>query len=250
MKDARGVRIDFHVHTSYSFDSLTPPKTVVEVARRRGLNAIAVTDHDCVEGALAAIDANRDPDFTVIPGIEIKTDLGDVIALYVTRNVRSRVFADVLAEIHELGGAVCIPHPMRTFGLERSRGVHAAHDDIDLWERYNGRYDARHYGRADEFFEGLGLRAALSGSDAHFPWEIGLVYSTFERVPHDPQSLVTEAALERSSANARGEIAVRAGTVLGETIKRIKRKEYARAGRLLAGLPLRAAKRMLHGRTT
>ncbi|MBV8490266.1 MAG: PHP domain-containing protein, partial [Candidatus Eremiobacteraeota bacterium] len=164
-------RYDFHVHTSYSYDSLTPPKTVVEVARRRGLDGIAVTDHERVEGALAAMEANRDAGFLVIPGIEIKTDIGDVIALYVTENVRSRRFDDVVEEIHQLGGIACLPHPLRTFGESRSRAIFAERRPLDLWERYNGRYDRRHYAQADRLFDELDIPGALSGSDAHFPWE-------------------------------------------------------------------------------
>ena len=68
---ARKYAVDFHVHTSYSFDSVTPPKVVIEMARRRGLDGIAVTDHDTIDGAVATVEANRHSDFLVIPGIEV-----------------------------------------------------------------------------------------------------------------------------------------------------------------------------------
>ena len=132
--------IDFHVHTSFSHDSPMPPRLVIEMARRRGLAGIAVTDHDTIEGALAVLDCNRHSDFLVIPGIEVKSDLGDIIGLYLERQIRSRRFADVIQEIHEAGGVVYVPHPIRTFGAERIPRIHTEHPAIDLWEKFNGRY--------------------------------------------------------------------------------------------------------------
>src|SRR5262249_29889549 len=84
--------IDFHVHTSFSHDCATSPATVIELARRRGLDGIAVTDHETEEGGLATVEANRHQDFLVIPGAEIKTDLGDLIGLFLTHAIKSRKF--------------------------------------------------------------------------------------------------------------------------------------------------------------
>ncbi|HTU80825.1 MAG TPA: PHP domain-containing protein [Candidatus Acidoferrales bacterium] len=243
MSGSREFRIDFHVHTSYSFDCATPPKLVLEMARRRGLHGLAITDHDRVEGALAALEANRDPDLLVIPGIEIKSDLGDVIALYVTQNVRSRRFAEVIDEIHALGGLAYLPHPMRTFGEEGSHRIARQHPEIDLWELHNGRYFRSHHEAARRFFDELAIAGPMCGSDAHVPWEVGLYWTRLARLPTDPRILLECAPSATPSAEPRDELAVRVGTTIGETIKSLKRRQYAKTGALLAGLPWRAARK-------
>jgi predicted metal-dependent phosphoesterase TrpH len=241
--EPRRFAIDFHVHTAYSFDSLTSPKLAIETARRRGLDGIAITDHDTVRGALAAMEINRYDDFTIIPGVEVSSDRGDVIGLYVTEEIESRAFADVLEEIHAKGGLAYVPHPIRTFG-EAFPEIYARYAAVDLWERYNGRYSGRQFGRADQAFDSLSIESALCGSDAHFPWEIGLLRTVLDGCPTDARSLVRLARRARLEARPRGEISLRSGIALGEATKKLKRGEYARLALLLASLPWKALRRL------
>jgi predicted metal-dependent phosphoesterase TrpH len=237
--------IDFHVHTAHSFDCWTPPRAAVEIARRRGLAGIAVTDHDTVSGALEAIESNRYGDFLVIPGVEIKSDLGDVIGLYVTRNIVSRVFADVIAEIHEQGGLAYVPHPLRTFRPDEVRSVHAKHREIDLWELYNGRYDDRDFASAEAVLGELGAISTLCGSDAHFPWEIGVFRTLLSGVPRDPQALLALSRNAQLSATPRRELPRRVGITLGSMTKALKQGKYLELGLLLGGLPWKTLRRAM-----
>ena len=70
---ASGARafIDLHCHTSASFDSLAEPANVVRAAAARGLTHLVVTDHDRIDGALAARDA-APAGLTVIVGEEVQ----------------------------------------------------------------------------------------------------------------------------------------------------------------------------------
>ena len=70
-----GSRADFHTHSTFSDGVLTPTE-LIELAYRRGVRVMALTDHDTTEGlpeALAA--AARHSDLTLIPGIEMSTDI-------------------------------------------------------------------------------------------------------------------------------------------------------------------------------
>src|SRR5215204_1947685 len=78
--------IDVHCHTSASFDCLARPRDVVRLAAARGLTHLVVTDHDRIDGALAARDA-APPGLTVIVGEEVRTADGDLIAAYLERAV-------------------------------------------------------------------------------------------------------------------------------------------------------------------
>jgi predicted metal-dependent phosphoesterase TrpH len=240
-----GFAIDFHVHTSYSFDSLTPPKLAIERARRRGLAGIAVTDHDTINGAIATVEANRYSDFLVIPGIEIKSDLGDIIGLYLSREVRSRRFADIIIEIHEQGGLAYLPHPLRTFDAARAAGIYMEYPQLDLWELYNARYDATEFARAENIFAQLGISRSLCGSDAHFPWEIGLFNTVLDALPRDAQTLVAHSSNAQFHASVRGEIARRTGLRLGGVIKAYKRRQYRKLAPMLLSLPWKALRRII-----
>jgi len=237
------VAIDFHVHTSYSDDCPMPPRLVIEIARRRGLQGIAVTDHDTVAGALATAAANRYSDFLVIPGIEVKTDWGDVIGLFIGRQIENRNFDAVIQEIHAQGGLVYVPHPIRTFGAERTREVHASMPGIDLWELYNGRYESEDMVQSRQVFESLGISAPLCGSDAHFPWDVGVFRTVLEDIPSDPHKLLQLSRSAKLEAPARSEIAISAGITLGAITKACKRRQYGKAGRFLARLPWKAARK-------
>ena len=68
-------RADFHCHSTAS-DGVLPPGELVELAHRQGVRILALTDHDSAEGvAEARRAAERYPDFTVIPGVEMGTDI-------------------------------------------------------------------------------------------------------------------------------------------------------------------------------
>ncbi len=64
--------IDLHVHSTFSDGTLTPSELVI-YANKLNLTAIALTDHDCIDGVGEAIEAAADTPLTVIPGIEIST---------------------------------------------------------------------------------------------------------------------------------------------------------------------------------
>ncbi len=70
-----GSRGDLHTHSTFS-DGVLTPKELIELAYRRGVRVLALTDHDTTDGLPQAFDAvNHHSDLTLIPGIEMSTEL-------------------------------------------------------------------------------------------------------------------------------------------------------------------------------
>jgi predicted metal-dependent phosphoesterase TrpH len=165
---------DLHIHTKYSFDSFLEPKTAVKTALKKNLSAIAITDHNTIKGSLAALEnAPSNKDLLIITGSEIKTDLGDVIGLFLQKEILSRTFFDVIEEIKAQGGLVILPHPCK-----HHKKVSELFSRVDAFEALNGRTSRTKNNEASKL--GLGFnRAMLASSDAHFSFEIGDVRTRF-----------------------------------------------------------------------
>jgi predicted metal-dependent phosphoesterase TrpH len=67
--------IDLHTHSSVS-DGTQTPSQLIRAAVEAGIDTIALTDHDSTAGWLEAFDAARGTGLTVVPGIELSTNLG------------------------------------------------------------------------------------------------------------------------------------------------------------------------------
>ena len=106
--------MDFHIHSAYSPDSSVEPRAVLKMAKKKGLNGVAVTDHDTIRGGLKALKVNSDRNFVVIVGSEVETTgKADIIGLFLTKEIQSREATEVIEEIKEQGGVAMWAHPYR-----------------------------------------------------------------------------------------------------------------------------------------
>lgn len=183
-----GLRLDLHNHTTHSSDGVVAPLDLLLAARKNGLGCIAVTDHDTVAGALEALAcAEADPALPqVIPGVEISTADGDVVALFVTEDIPKGIpLLECIALIKERGGLVYLPHP---FDVLRRGAIAAcvreqAAEQADLVEVLNGRSLTYRSVRNSYDLARRHAKAQGAGSDAHVRTEVGRAYVTVERRP-------------------------------------------------------------------
>ncbi len=109
MNGERVLRVDLHTHTHHSPGSITSPRSFVETCRRKGINCVAVTDHNTIRGALAVREL---ADFRVIVGEEIETSAGQVIGLFLEAEVRPGLSPEETIErVRASGGLVGVPTP-------------------------------------------------------------------------------------------------------------------------------------------
>lgn len=171
------IKADLHIHTYHSPDSLATPDDIMRWARRRGIDRVAITDHDTIA---AALEMHRRWPESVIVGEEIKTDRGEIIGLFLSEEVPAGLSpAETIRCIREQRGVVYIPHPM-----DRIRGSALAYDalldvvdSVDVIETLNARVTLADDNRfAAEFAQDHNLPQA-AGSDAHSPSEVGRAYT-------------------------------------------------------------------------
>ncbi len=166
------------MHTRRSRDSMASPGDVVKLAVRRGLSAIAITDHNEVIGVQEVLEEVRrlSADLTVIPGEEVKTAQGDVIGLFINERIPKGMDAsETVDRIKEQGGLVVVPHPFdRKMRGALGNAVLDILEKIDYIEVMNGRTPSWNNRKAEEFAKRYGI-PGIGGSDAHWPREIGKV---------------------------------------------------------------------------
>jgi len=162
------MQLDLHVHSKSSFDSFMEPVRIIRVARRRGLQGVAIVDHDTIRGGIASSRLNQHKDFMVIVGSEVSTNRGDIIGLFLTEEVKSRDAEAAINEIREQGGISVLAHPFK-----RGRVKTDLLEKLDAIEGFNARFGfqslvskALRTARANQL-------PVTAGSDAHFYFEIG-----------------------------------------------------------------------------
>lgn len=179
------IEVDLHMHTKYSVDSLLEPKTIIKLALKRGLSAIAITDHNTIKGSLGTMrEALSVKDLMIVPGIEVKTDIGDVIGLFVQDEIKARGFHEVVEEIRRQDGLVVLPHP-----YNRHEGVvEELISYMDVVEVLNGRSSRVKNVKALRLANDLD-KPAIACSDSHFSFEIGRMKTKFYSGPGSLEEL-------------------------------------------------------------
>ncbi|MDQ3557076.1 MAG: PHP domain-containing protein [Gemmatimonadota bacterium] len=168
-------RLDMHVHTHASWDSLSRPERVIAAARERGIDRVVIADHNQIHGALEAhaLDPER-----MLVGEEIRTAEGpEIIGILLRERIPKGTPARETCErIRAQGGVVYVPHP---FDTRRSGGgplLEELADCIDVVEAHNARSWGRGVNARGERWATERGFALGAGSDAHTPGEIGRGY--------------------------------------------------------------------------
>lgn len=167
-----GLRLDLHIHTSASVDCRSAPADVVATAGARGLDRIAITDHDQIDGAFRCRDL--DPD-RIIVGEEVKTaERVDVTGLFLSEKIPGGLSAEETARaIKEQGGLVYVPHPFASGKGPGGDLLDRLAPWIDIVEVFNARIHRQELNaRARRWADARGLPGG-AGSDAHTLTEIG-----------------------------------------------------------------------------
>ena len=162
------LRFDLHVHSERSFDGCMSMDEIVSLARERGLNGVAVCDHDLAPECAPVFD-----DFLVIPATEISTERGHLLGLFAPEKIETKSFAEAVEAIHAQGGIAVIAHPFEhSTNFERLDDVMDTLDAVEIWNSRADRKNKNANAMALELAEKFN-KPVTAGSDAHLPEELG-----------------------------------------------------------------------------
>jgi predicted metal-dependent phosphoesterase TrpH len=175
------LKLDLHVHTNRSSDAFTSPKQLAIISKDRGLDGLAITDHNVL-----AVDSSDEVVF--LPGIEISTRDGHIIGLGLSETIPRGLSADeTLRRIKELHGVSIIPHPydlLRSSVRPHNLGVRP--DAIEVINSSSFLHSIT-WKRARKFAEKENY-PMTAGSDSHIPETIGRAYTEVESPSKDTES--------------------------------------------------------------
>lgn len=176
------MKYDLHMHTHYSKCSNLNPNLLLKLAKKKGMNGIAITDHHTFKGALKVSKINKDKNFEVIIGEEITTNAGELLIYYLQNEIKSRDFDEVIDEARSQNAIISISHPFRTsinphhhfkYPIEKIK------NKINAIEVFNARNLPGNNEKSQKTAKKLKI-AGTAGSDAHFKFEVAAAYTIFE----------------------------------------------------------------------
>ena len=167
------LKIDIHIHTTMSLDSTVRVEELPSIIRQRGLDGVAITDHDKfsdehVEGVI------------IIPGIEVSTREGHLLGLGYVGEISPGLSVDeTVRTIHNRGGLAILAHPYDVIrGGIRPAQVTERLDGIESINSKAQPYRLSKY-LAEKASKRLGI-PTFGGSDSHIPETIGDAYTLIE----------------------------------------------------------------------
>lgn len=222
------LKCDFHIHSDASADGHCPVEKIIETAIARGLDAVAITDHDTTAGAVKALEIKTN--LLIIPGIEVSTKDGHVLVLGTTKvYAAGKPARETIAEAKADGCVTIIPHPYHYFRHAVGLRDRKALKEADAVEAYNSRYYVGTANRkAARTARRLG-KPITAGSDAHECEYTGFGINTV-----DAEERTAEAVLAAIKAGKITAVCTKTpvATYIRQSKNNVKRKIRRRFSRM------------------
>ncbi len=194
------LRIDPHVHSRGSYDGHEPVELILEHAAEIGLDGVVITDHDRVEESLHAAEIAEEYGLVGIPGVEVSTSDGHLLALGIESVPESgQPIQKTVKSVWDMGGVAVVPHP-----FQRSRhGVRRRNlPDADAIEVYNSMLFTGYRNRRANVYAERFSYPKVGASDAHYLPNVGRAYTEVD-LPEpvaDPTEVDPVRVIERIRA--------------------------------------------------
>jgi len=191
------MRIDIHIHSSYSSDGQVSPEEILRHAKKIELEGLAITDHNKIKGSVKLWKENKNTkDFVVIPGMEVSSIEGHILALGIMELIpRGLTPEETIQKITDLGGVAIASHPYRFWsglGEERIRK-----SKFEVIEVVNSRSLKRENLKAKKLAKELGC-GRTGGSDSHSLTHLGNAYTKLENPSSNTDDILEQIGKGRT----------------------------------------------------
>ncbi|HUK27330.1 MAG TPA: CehA/McbA family metallohydrolase [Candidatus Acidoferrales bacterium] len=191
------LKIDLHVHTVGSYDGHTLREDLPAIIQRRGLDGVAVTEHN-------NFDPPKLPNTLILPGVEVSSSDGHIVALGVKESIPAKLSADeTIQRIHDQGGVAIVAHPydpvcecVKISRLKvRPDAVETINADAMTF------YISNWLSRRDAVKHNL---PQVGGSDSHIPETVGDAYTVIDTPSTKLEDILT--AIREGRVRPEGKI--------------------------------------------
>lgn len=171
--------IDFHIHSKFSFDCFLEPAKIIALARARGIDGLAIADHDTMAGV--KIFRELAPDLYIIAGQEISTRDGDILGLFLKEEIKGTGNArEAVSAIRAQGGLAVLAHPFKWPHMKRSDDFLRLFDAIEVFNARNNIPSPYWENHMAKSAVGRLRLSHVAGSDTHEGFELGRAATVFD----------------------------------------------------------------------
>jgi hypothetical protein len=185
------LKLDLHLHSCYSDDAIGSPEDIIKVLKKRGLQGMALTDHNTIKGC-TKVQKVAPKDFLVIPSVEISTADGHLLAFNVTENIQGGLSVEETVErVIDAGGEPIVPHLFRLLSGIKKEKLKGIQTKVSAIEVFNGcsvpSTNLKSAKVAREFNLG-----GTGGSDSHDPLYAGYAYTVVDSTDLSIDTILSE----------------------------------------------------------
>jgi predicted metal-dependent phosphoesterase TrpH len=173
------LKLDLHLHSCYSDDGIGSPEALIKSLQKRGLQGMALTDHNTIKGCIEA-QMVAPKDFLVIPSVEISTADGHLLAINVTKNMHSGLSVEETVEhVIDAGGEPIVPHLFRLLsGIKKDKLIEIQ-TKVSAIEVFNGCSVPSTNLKTEKVARAFNL-GGTGGSDSHDPIYAGYAFTVID----------------------------------------------------------------------
>jgi len=185
------MKLDLHLHSCYSDDAAGTPEEIIKLLQKKGLQGMALTDHNTLKGSVKAQQV-APRDFLVIPGVEVSTADGHLLALNVTSGIQTGLPVEETVEIViRQGGIAVAPHLFRLFSGIKKEKLTPIRSKIPALEVFNGCSVPRTNLKTAKVARAFNL-GGTGGSDSHDPRYAGYAYTVVDTTDLQIDAVLSE----------------------------------------------------------
>ncbi len=191
------IKLDLHVHSKYSEDGIGTPKELIKSLKKKGLQGMAITDHNNIEGCIKTLKI-APKDFIVIPGIEISTLDGHILALNVKKKIPRKLSIEETVDIIiDEGGIPIVPHLFRNMSGIKKTKLKILQKKIQAIEVFNSCSQPKTNLKTAKIATEFNL-GGTGGSDTHDPLYAGYGYTYFDTTDFRTDTILSEITKKKT----------------------------------------------------